>query len=228
MGHSPGAVVPDSLADALGAVVDSQTYRNLSYLVLAFPLGIVYYFLLVFGFVLGVGLAVFLVGLLVLLGVVFGTRFVAGFERRLANALLGTDIGEPDDVERSAEGAVARVGAYLRAESTWKGLGFVVLKFPVGLVSFVLLVSLLGTAVEFLLLPLYPGGVFNIRVGGWRVARTFGTETGRLLAVPVGAVLAVVAVTVLNAFAAAIASVASSLLGPSAGADGGAESERPA
>ncbi|NHN42545.1 histidine kinase [Halorubellus sp. JP-L1] len=207
-----------SLAGVVAPVADPQTYRNVLYLFLAFPLGLGYYFLLVFGLVLGVALAVVVVGLLVLLGVVVGSRFLASFERSLANRLLGTEIADPDDVDRDASGVVETAKAYLRAGSTWGGLGFVALKFPVGVLSFVLLVSLLGTAIELLLLPVYPGGAFNVEVAGWVVARSFETTTERLLAVPAGAVLGVVAVNVLNAFADANASIASSLLGSNADA----------
>jgi hypothetical protein len=202
-----------SLAAVLAPVAAAQTYRNVLYLFLAFPLGLVYYVLLVFGFVLGVALAVFVVGLGVLLGVVVGSRFLASFERWLANRLLGTQIDAPDDVDGDADGLGATAKAYLGANSTWQGLGFVALKFPIGVVSFVLLVSLLGTAIEFLVLPLYPEGAFNVQISGWRVARSFDTPTQRYLAVPLGAVLGVVALHVLNAFADANASIATSLLG---------------
>lgn len=207
-----------ALSDVVGAVADVQTYKNLLYLCLAFPLGLVYYVGLTLGFALGVALSVLVVGLVVLLVTVVGVRFVASAERRLANALLGTTIVAPDDVDRSGDGVVETAKAYLRASSTWRGLGFVVLKFPVGVLSFVLLVTFLGTAIELLALPLFPEGVLNVRIAGWQVPQSFGTPTRRLVAVPLGAVLGVVAVNVLNAFARANASIATSLLGADADA----------
>jgi hypothetical protein len=202
-----------SLSDILGVVVDGQTYRNLLYLLLAFPLGLVYYVFLVTGFALGLALSVLLVGLGILLGVAIAVRSLAAFERRLANSLLGTDIPAPDDVETEGKGFVGTGKAYLQAASTWRGLGFVFLKFWLGIASFVLLLTFLGTALELLLLPLYPGGALNVQINNWEVAQTFQTSTQRLLAVPVGAALALLALHVLNAFASASASVATSLLG---------------
>jgi hypothetical protein len=198
----------------LGVVAAGQTYKNLLYLFLAFPLGIVYYTILIFGFAMGLALSVLVVGLGILVVTVIGLRYIASFERSLANRLLDTDIGRPDDVEKSGDGIVATAKAYLRASSTWRGLGFVFLKFWLGILSFILLVSFLGTGLELLVLPVYPGGVFNVEVGGWVVAETFETTSQRLLAVPVGAVLSVVALHILNAFAGANASIAESLLGP--------------
>lgn len=214
-----------SLADVVGVVADAQTYRNLLYVFLAFPLGLLYYAVLVVGFTLGVALSILLVGLVILLVTVIGLRYVASFERRLANALLATEIATPAGVDRSTDGPVGTVKAYLRASSTWRGLGFVVLKFPIGILSFILLVGLLGTAIELLLLPLYPSGAFNVQVAGWRVARSFETTAHRLVAVPVGAVLGIVAVHVLNAFAQANAAIASSLLGPNTDDDEGTASD---
>jgi hypothetical protein len=210
------------LADIVGVVGDRQTYRNLLYLALAFPLGMIYYMVVFFGFAFGLALSVFVVGLGILLATAIGVRYLASFERRLANRLLGTSIADPDDVDGSDGGIVATAKAYLTASSTWRGLGFVVLKFPIGVLSFVLLVTFLGTGVELLLNPVFPAGVFSVEIGGWEVAQSVESTTERALAVPAGAVLALLGLHITNAFADVNASIASSLLGPngSDGADG--------
>lgn len=211
------------LADVLTPLLDTQTYRNICYLVLSFPLGLAYYSVLIIGFASGIALTVVLVGLGILLGMVLGLRYVAAVERSLANSLLEVNIASPDDVDPDSDDIIATAGASLRAASTWKGFGFVVLKFWVGILSFVLLVTFLGTSIELLLLPVFESGVFNVEVAGLVVAESAQTDTQRLLAVPAGAVLAVVSIHVLNAFARANASIASSLLGPSADTDGDRE-----
>lgn len=209
--RSPAA---SSLLDIVGVVTDAQTYKNLLYLLLAFPLGLVYFVFLVVGFSLGLALSVLIVGLGILLGSVLAVRVIASFERRLSNTLLSTEIPAPNDVETSSGGIVDTLKAYLQAASTWKGLGFVFLKFWMGTLSFVLLVSFLGVALELLVLPLFPGGVFNTQVGGFAVGDAFDSSLERALAVPAGAVLTIVALNVLNAFAGVSASIATSLLGP--------------
>jgi len=209
------ATIGSRLADAVGVVAERQTYRNLLYLFLAFPLGMIYYLILSLGFTFGVVLSVFVVGLGVLLGTVIGVRFLASLERSLANRLLGTAIADPDDVDRTDEGIVATAKAYLTASSTWRGLGFVVLKFPVGLLSFVLLVTFVGVGVELLFNSVLPGGVFSIEINGWEVGQNIESTTERALAVPAGAVLTLLGLHISNAFADATAAIASSLLGPS-------------
>lgn len=197
----------------LSVVTERQTYRNLLYLLVALPLGMGYYFLLTFGFTLGIALSILVVGLGILAATVVGMRYLAAFERRLANRLLGTTIPVPTDVEPAGDSLIATTKAYLRAASTWRGLGFVFLKFPLGLLSFILLISSLGTAIELLLLPVYPEGVLHVQIGGWRVAQSFETATQRIAVAPVGAALAVVSLHILNAFADANATIATALLG---------------
>lgn len=198
----------------LGAVTDAQTYKNLLYLFISLPLGLVYYTLLMFGFITGLGLAVVGIGLALLMATLVGTRYAAGFERRVANRLLGVDITAPDDLEREADGIVGLSKAYLGASSTWRGLAFVFLKFWIGLFSFLLLFFLLSPAIELLLMPVFPDGVLNLTVNEWVVAESFESTLQQVAAAPAGAVLMVLALNVLNAFARVNGSVASSLLGP--------------
>lgn len=201
-----------SAADRLGSVTDAQSYRNVLYLLTAFPLGLVYFILTIVGISLGAGLAVLGVGLAILFATVVGVRAMAAFERTLANALLGTDLRAPDDVE-TGNGLLDTAKNYLLAESTLQAFGFVFAKFALGIGSFVALVTVLGTAVELLLLPVAPAGALNVQVFGVRPATLFQTSTQRLLAVPLGAVVLLVAVPVLNAVARANAAVIEALLG---------------
>lgn len=201
----------------LGAVTDGQTYKNLLYILLAFPLGVVYHMFLFTGFITGLVLSVIGIGLGILLLTVIGTRYAAGFERQVTNRLLGTDIAAPDDLEQEGDGVVALAKAYIGASSTWRGLGYVFLKFWVGIVSFVLLITFLGTAIELLLMPVFPDGALNVTVSNWEIANSFGSIAEQVAAVPAGAVLMVVALNLLNAFANLNASLASSLLGPTTG-----------
>jgi hypothetical protein len=203
-----------SLSDILGVAVEGQTYKNLLYIFLAFPLGLVYYILLTVGFTLGLVLSVVVVGLGLLLVTIVATRYIASFERSLSNRLLGTDIDPPDDVERESDGIVALAKAYLGASSTWRGLGFVVLKFWIGILSFILFFVFVGTAIDLMLAPVFPEGTLNASLNDQEIVTLLDTDLQRALAVPAGAVLALVGMHVLNAFARVNGSVASSLLGP--------------
>lgn len=206
--RSPGS----SALGRLASVIDAQSYKNILYLLTAFPLGLVYFTLTIVGISLGAGLAVLGVGLVILFATVVGIRTMAAFERTLANALLGTDLHAPDDSE-TGDGLLETAMAYLLAESTLRAFGFVFAKFALGILSFVALVTFLGTALELLLLPVAPDGALNVQVFGIHPVDLFQTSTQRLVGAVLGAFLLVVSVPVLNAVARANATVAEALLG---------------
>src|SRR5258705_9332556 len=69
-----------------------QTYANLLYLLLALPLGIIYFVFLTVGLALGYGLTVVWVGLPILALVFAGSWGLSTLERRLAIGLLGSEV----------------------------------------------------------------------------------------------------------------------------------------
>ena len=72
-----------------GVIARLQTWKNMAYLALAFPLGLFYFVFLVVGLALGVGLVIIWVGLPILAVVVLAWWAFAGFERLQAEHLLG-------------------------------------------------------------------------------------------------------------------------------------------
>jgi len=192
----------ERLASVVGVVARPQSYRNILYLVLAFVLAQVYFFLIVLA-VMGSVFAIFGVGLVVLFGALVGSRLLAEFERRLANTLLGTDIERPPAVE-TGDGAWQTAVAYATDHTTWRGLGFLSLKFWLGLVSFVIV--LVGFVVVLaLLVPVGEAEVF-----GW----TIDSTAESLAAMPVGVVLLVAFFHLCNAVASLSGTAATALLGP--------------
>jgi hypothetical protein len=154
-----GAItVPDVLMQLFGAPFRLRTYTNLLYLVLAFPLGVAYFVFLVAGLAAGFGLTLVWIGIPLLALVFAGSWAFAAFERQMAIHLLGAEVPPmiplivpaPNGEARSA---LQRAGDFFGNPSTWKGMGFLLLKFPLGLVSFVAVVTMLATSSAFLLAP---------------------------------------------------------------------------
>lgn len=211
-----------SALPVVGVLVDGRTYRHLSYLLLAIPLGFVYSALLSFGFAFGVVLSVVLVGIVVLAATLLVARLAAGFERRLANLLLGTDLDPYDDVPADADGALGGIRKYVDAASTWRGVGFLSLKFFVTVVAFVPLFAL-ANGLPLVLAPLrYPYVVDFGESNGEPVTWAIETLPEALLAVPVGIAGVLVALHVTNLVAYVCRRMALALLGASAtdGIDG--------
>ncbi|HEX5718764.1 MAG TPA: sensor domain-containing protein [Thermoanaerobaculia bacterium] len=137
------------------APVEVRTYTNLFYLALAFPLGLFYFIFLLTGLALGFGLTIIWIGLPILAVVLAASWGMAALERRLAILLLGAEVppmtapatGQPQDFWK-------RVQEFLGNPVTWKGLGFLFLKFPLGIMSFVLTLTLLVVPAAFLFAPI--------------------------------------------------------------------------
>lgn len=199
--------------DLLVPVLDLQTYKNLAYFVVAFPLGIVYSFVLGFGFLFGIGFSVVLVGIGVLVGLLFVVRALAGFERWLANGLLGVGVEAPDGrVEGGQEGLRSTISAYLAAESTWRGLGFLVLKLWTGIVGVFLLVAF-DTVVSMLAAVVSLPQVIKFgEVNGNPVTWTVETPPEAVLAAALGLLVGLILVHLTNGFAYAARRMARSLL----------------
>jgi hypothetical protein len=138
------ASVPTQIRPAsagLGRVLepfgDRTTWGGALYLLLALPLGVVYFTVYVTGFVAGASLSLLIIGLPLLLGVLASTRPVAAFEAQLARRLTGIAVADPAPAPAGG-GALARLGVLLRDDATWRRLVYLLSRFPLGLVSFAL------------------------------------------------------------------------------------------
>ncbi|PSP17708.1 histidine kinase [Halobacteriales archaeon QH_10_67_13] len=201
-----------SPARLVGVVARPQTYKNLAYLLVTLPLAIVYASVLTVGFAFGLILSIVLVGLAVLLGIVIAARGLAGIERWLANALLSVELRTPDDVS-AGDGPIESARRYLEAPSTWRGLGFLSVKFYVGIVGIILVVFLAET-VQLLFAPLqYPARIEFGEVNDEPVAWTIQSLPESLLAAVVGLVGAIVVLHLINGFAYVVCRIAEALLG---------------
>ena len=130
-----------------------RTYAAALYLLLALPLGLIAFLLLVVGAALGVGLAVVWVGVPILLGLLAASRAFGAFDRGLANRLLGTAI------QRSGRPALARrldLGAgqgLVRSRTTWRSILWLSLRFPLSLLGFTLPLASAAVALGLIVAP---------------------------------------------------------------------------
>jgi len=192
----------------LRAPIELRSYGNLLYLALAFPCGLAYFIFLVVGLSVGLGLTIVWVGLPILALVLAGSFGLAALERQLAIHLLGAQV--PPMALPAAAGATLwqRARAFLSNPVTWKGVGYLAVKFPLGLASFVLLVTLVSTAGALLVTPfLYPWlpiELFDRPVDNLGLALACGAA---------GAVLGLLSLNLFNLLAAGWRQLASLLLG---------------
>jgi hypothetical protein len=130
-----------------------QAYLNLIYLGAAFPLGVFYFVFLISGISTGISLAIIWVGLPILLLVGVGWWLMARFERFLAIHLLNEDVPPMTQSPIHNADIWTRFKAYLTNPVTWKSVLYLFLKFPLGVATFVILITLVSLTLVFLCMP---------------------------------------------------------------------------
>jgi signal transduction histidine kinase len=135
-------------------LLDPRTYTRIGYLLLAGLFGLVEFVFLVTALSVGVGLAVTLVGIPILIASVYAWGWLAGIERRTIGALTGNEIASP--YRPLPEGSWwDRLRARLADPATWKDLTFLFLQFPFGLLSFIVATTVLSIGLSGLTLPFW-------------------------------------------------------------------------
>ena len=188
-------------------VTDGLTYRRLTYLLLAFPLGVAWFTFYVTGLSLGVGLAITVIGIPILAAMLASVVPLAALERGLANTLLGEHIARPESAEPT-EGFWAGLKRIVSAGSTWKALGFLLARFPLGVFSFSLAVAGLAATIALATAPLHYWAE-PLQLGLFKVD-TLGEA---FAVVPLGIVLTIVMLHITNALARAYGALARVSLG---------------
>jgi hypothetical protein len=219
-----------ALHQVVTAPVRVQTYKNLLYLLLAFPLGIAYFTWLVTGGALGVGLLITLVGFPILLLTLSGAALAAGIEAQLAKSLVGVDASVPsflrefelrDGLVLPGDGFVDAIKQLVTAPSTWTSLVLLITKFVSGIASFIAVVTSVATATALLAAPFIydesaislgvrgPASASDYTIGSWTVS----TLPEAIVVACVGVLFAVVALNLLNGLARFQATYTATLLG---------------
>lgn len=191
-----------------------QTYRNLLYVALAFPLGLLYWIALSIGAVMGIATTPLLVGVPILAAVLVFARHLAAFEGWLARELLDVDVAYEAALP-AGDGIVSALLELLRTPRTYRTIGYLFAKFLLGTVSFVVLTATGSITVALLLAPvLYDQPDVAYRMGSWQVETVVGAAG--LFALGIVAVFA--SLHLINLCARLSGRFAATMLGP--GIDG--------
>lgn len=208
MTQTAAATDRDLLDIIFGPATEAQTYLNLLYLLLSFPLGIAYFVFLICGLSVGAGLVVIFVGVPILIGVLFACLGLGAFERLLARSMLHLSIPSPPALA-SGPGLWAKLKARFGDPATWKSFFYLMLKFPFGIAVFVVLVTAFSVSLALILAPL-TFGTLSLDFGLWRVDSK-GEATIWCL---IGVVLLLASFHLVNALAFVWGRFAQIMLGP--------------
>ncbi len=190
-----------------GVAGQSRTWLGLVYQLLAFPLGLFYFVMLVVGLSVGLSLVLIaFIGIPILAVTVAFWWVAASFERAMSDAMLGTSLGPSPRPWQNEQGTWRRIRAHFSSLSTWKDLFYLFLKFPLGLITFVAVtvalsipLALLATPFSYRFAQTQIGGTVHhgIYLGFWTID-TFGEA---MLVAALGLLVAFVSLHALNLMA---------------------------
>lgn len=127
----------------------------IAYTLLALPMGIIYFTFIVTGLSLSAGLMPIFIGFPLLLAVLIAVRAILNFERSMAFWLLGEQNRHPAEARNAAVGTsfFGKLTARLTDIRTYKGIIFMLLKLPIGILNFTVTVTFICLSIGFIVSP---------------------------------------------------------------------------
>lgn len=141
------------LGRILAVFVDPYSYGALFFMLLSLPLGVVYFTWAVFGVATSLGLGILIFGFLFFLFFMSTVRAVALIECRVVEALLGERMPRRPSVVAPRGKLTERLKFWLTDGRTWLTILYMVLRLPLGIVYFVVVVTVLSLSFSFVVTP---------------------------------------------------------------------------
>lgn len=141
------------LSRLLWPAVDPRTFLRAAHLGLMFPLGLGYFIFLVTTVSVGGALVWTFVGPPILLATVFICRWLADVEAFLVRFVSRRPLRRPPFRLEGVPGFRERIKLRLIDPTTWTGIAYLLLQFPVGLAAFIALVTGGAVAGSFIAAP---------------------------------------------------------------------------
>lgn len=137
-----------------GVILEKQTYKNIAYLLLSLPLGLLYFLIIVPGLSISLPLLFVVVGFPWLLAILLVSDQLLNFERFLLRSVLGHRVVVERPRLNPERRIFARLGERLAQGYTWRGLLYLLLRLGMGVISFALVVTLVPVSLLLVTLPL--------------------------------------------------------------------------
>ena len=134
-------------------ITDKQTYLNILYLMLSFPLGIFYFVYIITAFSLGIGLIPIFIGIPVLYVFLISVKILMRFEGKMAAIFLGMNINGSNAKREKGVGILIKFKDELFDKELWKAILYLTLKFFFGIMIFVLCITLVSVSLGLIAAP---------------------------------------------------------------------------
>ena len=184
-----------------GVLIEPASYRNILYLLLGLPLGTLYFTVIVTLLSVGAGIMVVaLLGIPMLIGLWYVNRAFMRIERGLAVGLLGEQIDPVPPTPAWPGGLWRHFKSVIGDRYGWKGMLYLLLRFPVGVFTFTLAVTLVSTSLGLTFAPAYmwTSDEIDINLFGMTTVDPFPWS---FVLVPIGIIMTFVSLHLMNALA---------------------------
>ena len=187
-------------------------FPNLVYLLLALPLGILYFVILVTGYALGAGLIITLVGIPILVTMIFVTYLLGDLDRAMTSKLLGVKIAKPEAKPAKDDSARSILVTQLKSLEFWKEFIYLLLKMPLGVVAFTVTIVLISVSLGLIAAPFIFTYVPEAQMMLWH-GFVVDTMQEAVVTSVVGLILGLISMWLINGFASALGSISVWALG---------------
>ena len=154
----------------LDAYLDRRTYGSLAYSLLGLPIGVFGFTVVVTGFTLGLGLMITLVGIPILVATLLFVQGLAAMERRLASSLLDASMPRrPYSRPSSHRSFWRRLRDLVAGRHTWREVGFILMRLPLGIIGFTIGVAILGLMFGGFAQPIIIAAGLENQIGSWTI-----------------------------------------------------------
>lgn len=175
--HTPRRPRPPSLPGRFfGVVANPVAWTAMLYLLLGLPVGIVLFTWAVTGLALSVGCSILIIGLPFFLLFLASVRLLGFVEGRLVEALLGVRMPRRPVHPGQRQSYPRRILEMLKDGRTWSTILYMLLKLPLGVAGYVIVVTGFAAAAGFVASPVmhYGFGEASIWINGPLVLPWYG------------------------------------------------------
>ncbi len=142
------------LGKFFGVIAEPRTYAALFYMLLSMATGIFYFTWVVTGISLSATLAVLIIGIPFAILFLGSTRMFSLLEGRIVEVMLGERMPRRPLYSSRGKPWLARIGEMLSDLRTWTTLLYMLLMLPLGIIYFILAVTLLSVSLSLIAAPI--------------------------------------------------------------------------
>lgn len=152
------------LKRTFGPYTEGRTYKNMLYLFLMFPLGIIYFTYIITGISVSLGLIITIIGIPLLILFLMSIKGIAWFQGRLTESLLGIRMPRKRRKHRATGTRWQRLKINLKNPRLYSSMLCLFLMYPLGIIYFTVIITFMAVSLGLISTPILYLLSFNVSV----------------------------------------------------------------